>query len=182
MNLPHNAGAVASISGQGTKILHAVEQLLRLGFVSGVSVHCNKRSHVTQWSFHIPQIRPDAAKKKKKKVRICLRNQLINFSKNISCHFHGLYRCVWGKLTPEQYLLIRHDWRICVWYVSIFLGFLQVLPLFSHTNLCMPSFIKCTIMFHKGQGSLCVWIQLGKGIPGREVMKPEKMQAGPHRS
>ena len=65
--------------------------------------------------------------------------------------------------------------------MSIFLGFLQVLPLFSHTNLCMTSFIKYT-MFHKGQGSLCVWIQLGKGIPEREVMKPEKMQAGPHRS
>lgn len=38
------------------------------------------------------------------------------------------------------------------------------------------------MMFHKGQGSLCVWIQLGKGILEREVVKQEKMQAGPHRS
>ena len=47
-NLPHSAGDIASISSQGTKILHAVEQLPRLGITTGVCVHCNKRSCVTQ--------------------------------------------------------------------------------------------------------------------------------------
>ena len=47
-NLPHNAGDIASISGWGPKLLHAVKQLLSLGIVTGVSVHCNKRSNVTQ--------------------------------------------------------------------------------------------------------------------------------------
>ena len=35
-NLPHNVGDIASISGQGTKVLHAVEQLLRLGIATSV--------------------------------------------------------------------------------------------------------------------------------------------------
>ena len=47
-NLPHNVGHITSTSGRGTKIPHAVEQLLNLGIATGVSVHVNKRSHVTQ--------------------------------------------------------------------------------------------------------------------------------------
>ena len=47
-NLLHNVGDITSIAGQGTKILHAVEQVLSLGITTGVSVHCNERSHMTQ--------------------------------------------------------------------------------------------------------------------------------------
>ena len=47
-NLPHNVGDIAPTSGQGTKVLHAVEQLLRLGIATRVSVHCNKRYCMTQ--------------------------------------------------------------------------------------------------------------------------------------
>ena len=47
-NLLHNVGGITLIAGQGTKILHAVEQVLSLGITTGVSVHCNERSHMTQ--------------------------------------------------------------------------------------------------------------------------------------
>ena len=47
-NLPRSVGDITSTSGQGTKILHAVEQLLSLGIATGVSVHCKKRPRVTQ--------------------------------------------------------------------------------------------------------------------------------------
>ena len=47
-NLLHNVRDITSIAGQGTKILHAVEQVLSLGITTGVSVHCNERSHMTQ--------------------------------------------------------------------------------------------------------------------------------------
>ena len=36
---------------------------------------------------------------------------------------------------------------------------------------CLTNFLKCTLMFHKGQGALCVWIQLGKGVLEREVKR-----------
>ena len=37
-------GDITSTSGQGTKILHAVEQLLSLGVATGVSVHCQEKT------------------------------------------------------------------------------------------------------------------------------------------
>ena len=64
-----------------------------------------------------------------------------------------------------------------MWYISAFLGLLQFPPWW-----CVTNFLKCTLMFHKGQGALCVWIQLGKGVLETEDMKPEKMQAGPCRT
>ena len=78
-SLPHNVRDIISISGQGTKILHAVEQLLSLGIATGVSVHCNTRSHVTLGCFNIPQIRPDGAKERK---YLFHKSKLTNFYKN----------------------------------------------------------------------------------------------------
>ena len=82
-----------------------------------------------------------------------------------------------GEIEPWtiSILLIRHDWRTCIGYISAFLGLVQFLPWW-----CLTNFLKCTLMFDKGQEALCVWIQLGKGVLEREDMKPEKMQAGPY--
>ena len=61
-------------------------------------------------------------------------------------------------------LLIRCEWRTWMWYISVFLGFLQFVPWFSHANLCVTNFLKWTLMFHKGKGALCVWIQVDNGV------------------
>ena len=58
-NLPCNARDRGSIPGQGTKILHAVEQL-NLRATSRKPVHCNQRSRVTKQKSCVLQLRPDA--------------------------------------------------------------------------------------------------------------------------
>ena len=63
---PCNAGDVSSHPAQGTKIPHAVEQL-SLGTTAREPAHINKRSYLIQRRSHMPQLRPDAAKLKKKK-------------------------------------------------------------------------------------------------------------------
>ena len=66
-NPPCNAGDVSSHPAQGTKIPHAVEQL-SLGTTAREPTRINKRSYMIQRRSHVPQLRPDAAKLKKKKA------------------------------------------------------------------------------------------------------------------
>lgn len=71
-----------------------------------------------------------------------------------------------GKLSPEQYQFFSSDMiEEHASVISLHFKVFQFLPRFSHTNLCVTNFYLNTLMFHKGQGSLCVWIQLDKGTP-----------------
>lgn len=61
-------------------------------------------------------------------------------------------------------------------YLCIF-RFSSISPMVYTNN--MTHFLMY-LMFHKGQGALGVWIQLGK--MEREVTTPEKIHARPHRT
>jgi len=67
-NPPCNAADTSLTPGQGTKISHAEEQLsppttiLSSHVITRESVHCNKRSCMTQRRSCMPQIRPDIVK------------------------------------------------------------------------------------------------------------------------
>ena len=81
-NLTCNAGDTSSIPGWGTEIPHAAEQL-SLHATTREPACCNHRrrvlqlqsllhkeiSHMTQQSSFVPQLRPDAAKRKKLKTK-----------------------------------------------------------------------------------------------------------------
>ena len=81
-NLTCNAGDTGSIPGWGTEIPHAAEQL-SLHATTREPACCNHRrrvlqlqsllhkeiSHMTQQSSFVPQLRPDAAKRKKLKTK-----------------------------------------------------------------------------------------------------------------
>ena len=61
-NLPANAGDTGFIHGPSTKIPPAAGQL-NLCAITGESVHHNKRSHRRQQRPHVPELRPNTAKK-----------------------------------------------------------------------------------------------------------------------
>ena len=64
-NLPSNTGDTGSISGQGTKVPSTVEQLSPCTTSTEPTPQL-ERSPCNSTRFHMPQLRPDAAKSMKK--------------------------------------------------------------------------------------------------------------------
>ena len=86
-NPPSNAGDAGSIPGRGTKIPHATGQLSLRASTREPS-RCNERSRMPQRTSCVPQLRPNAAKKKPPKNK----NKNKNKNRTKTCGQTTMYK------------------------------------------------------------------------------------------
>ena len=134
-NPPCNAGDVSSHPAQGTKIPHAVEQL-SLGTTAREPTRINKRSYMIQRRSHVPQLRPDAAKLKKKLQRTSLDiNYCVDF-----------WSFLWDEFLEFSYWIKSKNTLKISWYMLSKLCRFSVTSLTAHHAASLTSLN--IIIFH----------------------------------
>ena len=108
------------------------------------------------WHNDFPHSPNKAPWGERKKENICLRNQVINFYKNICWHFDGLYRWVWGYWALNSINFSQQTWlnNMHVIYLCIFRSSSFSPMAFTH-KFVWQIFLNVSQCFIKGK-ELCV--------------------------
>lgn len=103
------------------------------------SLHHNKRSHKTQWRLRVPQLRPDAAKLKKKKKKLQRTSLDINYCVDF-------WSFLWDEFLEFSYWIKSKNTLKISWYMLSKLCRFSVTSLTAHHAASLTSLN--IIIFH----------------------------------